>query len=133
MLVGCELSYQHTGNINIGLSKLYIQPPKNNSQVLLIFYILCFTFQQDHVKHQHRTVQIVYTATKQQLPGFINILCVMFYHSTRSRKHSNILVLLNCNFNTLIICNFSRRLRLPEDDADVLKHVAVLKIYIKYY
>jgi hypothetical protein len=67
MLVGCELSYQHKGNINKGLSRMCMQPPNNNFQVLFTFNILYFIIQQ------------------------------------RSRKHFNLSLLLNCNFNNLMI------------------------------
>ena len=43
-------------------------------------------------------------------------------------EHFNLLNLLSCNFNNCVTLA-STRLRLPEDDADTLKHVAVLTVY----
>ena len=39
-------------------------------------------------KHQHRTVQIVYAATKPQLPSFIKILYILSHNN----DHVNILI-----------------------------------------
>ena len=37
-------------------------------------------------KHQHRIVQIVYAATKQQLPSFINSLYILSYNNDHVNK-----------------------------------------------
>jgi len=69
-------------------------------------------------KHHRGTVQIAYAASKQQLPHFINILQILSYNFN--------------NFNHFVT-SASPRLRLPEDDADALKHLVVLTIYKIYY
>ena len=56
-------------------------------------------------------------------------LYVIIQH--RSREHFNLLILLSCNFNNLnnFVTLSSTSLRLPEDDADSSKHVAVLMVF----
>ena len=65
----------------------------------------------------------------KQLPHviIINVLQIVIIQQ-RSHEHFNLLILLSCNFNNFVTLA-SRRLRLPEDDADALKHIGVLTIY----
>jgi len=51
-----------------------------------------------HKRHEHRTLQIVYTATQQHLPYFIKSF-TDFITKQRSPEHFNPILLLICNFN----------------------------------
>jgi len=58
------------------------------------------------------------------LPHFINILYILPHNN----DHVNILLHRFNNFNNFVTLS-GTRLRLPEDDADALKHAEVLTIY----
>ena len=47
-----------------------------------MFQCICVQILPAYRKHQHRTVQILYAATKKQIPRVINILWTVFYHTT---------------------------------------------------
>ena len=52
---------------------------------------------------------------------YVCVCCMLFLTSCKLYNFNNFIPLA------------STRLRLPEDDADTLKHVAVFTIYIEYY
>jgi hypothetical protein len=64
----------------------------------------------------------------QSVKCVIIITRFTFINLQRSRKHFNLLILLSCNFNNFVTLA-STSLRPPENDADALKHVAVLTIH----
>ena len=75
---------------------------------MLVVYILPV-----YKKHQHETVQIVSTATKQ-LPRCINSLQILSYVQQRPREHFHLLLLLSRNFNNFnnFVNSASTRLRI---------------------
>ena len=59
---------------------------------------------------------------------YAGMMRLYFITQQRSSEHFNLLFLSSYNFNNFVTLA-STRLRLPEDDADALKHVGVLTIY----
>jgi hypothetical protein len=122
---------------NVGLSILYIQPQNNKGssiyaatkQHLRIVHIV-------HAATKNIRLSILYMQPKNKnfhvLLTYININ-IHFILGQQSHEHFNLPLLLSCNDNNSInfVTSKSTVLILPED-ADALKHTAVLVIYIKY-
>jgi hypothetical protein len=64
----------------------------NSQSCMLVIYIL-----PAYKKHQHKTVQTVYAATKQQLPRYINSLLILSYDN----DHVNIFIY--CVYSVVIL------------------------------
>jgi len=60
----------------------------------------------------------------------LHVLLTSIDFIIKQRPHFTLLLLLSCNFNNVnnFVTLAGTRLRLPEDDADALKHVGVLTI-----
>jgi hypothetical protein len=121
---------------NTGFSILYIQPQNNIGSSIYA------------ATKQHRIVHIAHAATKNiglsilgmqpqnnnfhVLLTYINInINIRFITGQQSQEHFNLPLLLSCNGNNFInfVTSESTVLILPEDDADALKHTAVLVTY----
>ena len=84
-----DASASSSGGLNLVLCWSY----KTVGIIIFITHIL-----PAYQKHQYRTVQIVYAATKQQQLHFIDILDILSYTNDQ-HEHFDLLLLLSCNFN----------------------------------